>query len=362
MLFQRKNRPIQTGTLGLFIWRISGFLMAFSMTSTGFAKEVRYKEMPIDIKAGDHLIISCFHCVVHLTQTPQGQAPTLKARKFTSDKASNEENAKLDTLSFTVKHEGTAVVIESKPPDSKVGWLALLKSPGPTLEFDLNAQAVPVEVLDREGQVTLQSWNQPASISMVTGSIHTSGTEGALKLQLQRGDIRLEKHRGQAEVDSYGAKLVIQEMEGDLDLTNFGGESALTGVHGHVGVQIHAGSLGLNKSSGSLEFLNGRGGLNIQGFDGPIHGQTDQGTVVAVIEGETEVNIESNQGPVTVHLPSKSGASVHLESEEGLLAAPEPIRIVNAASRRTANGRLAGTGPKGTVAVKSKSGAIRVRF
>jgi hypothetical protein len=337
-------------------------LAVLLMATAAFAKEVRYKEMPLDIKPGEHLAISCFHCIVHLTQMTQGQTPSLKARKFTSDKASSDDLAKLDTLSFTVKHEGAALVIESKPPDSKQGWVAMLKSPGPELEFDINAQSVPVEVMEREGQVFLQSWNQPASISVVTGLIHTSSTEGALKVQLQRGDIRVEKHHGQAEVDSYGAKLVVQDMEGDLDLTNFGGESSLTGIHGHVGVQIHAGSLGLAKSSGSLEFLNGRGSLNVQGFDGPIHGQTDQGIVVAAVEGETEVNIESNQGPVTVHLPAKSGALIHLESEEGALAAPEPVRIVNAASRRTANGRLAGTGAKGSVAVKSKSGAIRIRY
>jgi DUF4097 and DUF4098 domain-containing protein YvlB len=116
----------------------------------------------------------------------------------------------------------------------------------------------------------------------------------------------------------------------------------------------------ISKSSGAIDFITGRGNLNLAGFEGPIRGQADQGLVSATIEGDAEVHIESNQGAVSVKLPSDSGASVKLQSEEGPLSAPDSLHAQ--AHAKSLNGRLSGDGPKGSVAIKTKTAPVKVRI
>jgi hypothetical protein len=146
-----------------------------------------------------------------------------------------------------------------------------------------------------------------------------------------------------------------------LELTNFAGESSLSNVHGNIESLSQAGSLAVAESGGSMEFTSGRGGVSMVGFEGPIHGQTDHGAVSVSVAGEAEVHVDSNQGPVTVKLPADSGALVRLQTEEGQVAAPESISKGTTGRPKLISGRLAGTGPKGTVALKSKDGILRVR-
>jgi DUF4097 and DUF4098 domain-containing protein YvlB len=153
--------------------------------------------------------------------------------------------------------------------------------------------------------------------------------------------------------------VTVSDVEGGLNLANFGGDSNLTSIRGHIDLKNHAGTMSVSKSSGSLDFLAGRAGLTIQGFEGPIRGQTDLGAVTVGVEGDTEVSIESNQGNVSVKLPNDSGAAIRMQSDEGSVSPPEGIRP--SGSGKSASGRMNGSGPKGTVVLRSKSGAVRIR-
>ena len=324
------------------------------------AKELKYKEMPFEIREGERLVVNALKGQVKIIPNAGGRGAILRARKSISDRVSSEEMGRFEALSFSVRREGGAVVVEPKGPDSKTAWASWIKSANaPEMSIELEAPQVPLEIFVREGQIAVQNWRQPVAASLVSGTIRSSGGDSSLKAQIQRGEVRLERHKGGASIDSYGAKVVASDVEGGMSLTNFGGETTLSSVHGHLDLKNHAGSMSIAKSSGSLDFLAGRAGLNIQGFEGPIRGQTDLGAVSVAVEGETEVSIESNQGNVSVKLPANSGASVRMQSDEGSVAPPEGIRP--SGSGKSATGKLLGTGPKGSVVVRSKSGALRVR-
>ncbi len=326
------------------------------------AKETRYNPYPLEIATTDRLVVSLAKGTVKLIPLAPGKTPSLSAKKVVGDKASAEDLAKFEQLSFVVRRDANVVSIETKGPDTKEAWAQWMKAGSPELVLEIEAPVVPAEIWVREGAVSAQNWKESLMASVVTGSVKTAQTEGALRVGIQRGEVKIEKHRGPAEVDSYGAKLTASEIEGDLDLSNFGGESTLTQVKGTIGVRTHAGGLAINKSSGSVDFMTGRGGVQLAGFEGPVRGQTDQGNVSAQIEGEAEVNIESNQGIVSVKLPSDSGATVRLQTEEGSLALPEAVRAPASAQQKVFSSRLEGDGPKGSVQAKSKSGTVRLRF
>ena len=339
-----------------------GLAVAF-MAPNAYAapKEVRYKEIPLEIKSGDRILISGIRGTIRLNGESQGPA-VLRASKTLADKAGTEAAERFEALSFSMKRDGSTITIEAKGPDTKIGWGAWLKSnTNPELVLELKTPAVPIEVSLHEGLIAVQNWNESIAASVVSGTIKTVKTEGNLRAQAQRGEVRIESHKGPAEVDSFGAKLTVQEMEGALDLTNFGGETSLARVQGRVQMLSHAGASSISKSSGSLEFANGRGALNLSEFDGPVRGRTELGSVVVGVEGEAEVDVDSDKGNVAVRLPANSGASLRLHTEDGGIVAPEDIRMTTSSTHRAAVGRLPGDGPKGIVAVRSKTGAIRVR-
>jgi DUF4097 and DUF4098 domain-containing protein YvlB len=327
------------------------------------AKELRYKEMPLDLREGDRFVINGIRSQVRLKQMEtSATGATLRASKILADKASAEANEQFEALTFSVKREGSTVLIEQKGPSSKPAWEAWLKgSMHPELILEIAANAVPAEIHVQEGTVDVTNWNQSLAVSIVTGKLKTRETAGLLRLQLQKGSAEISKHKGNAEIDSFNAQLTVQNLEGSLDLTNFAGESNLSNVQGRVEMLAHAGATNISKSSGSFEFTNGRGALSLSSFDGQVRGKTDQGAVAVTVQGEAEVDVDSQQGNVSVRLPASSGAAVHLRTEEGGIVAPEDIRTNITSTHRAAVGQLDGDGPKGVVVVRSKSGAIRVR-
>jgi DUF4097 and DUF4098 domain-containing protein YvlB len=340
-------------------------LVVFAKTPDAFAapKELRYKEMPLDLRSGDRLIISGVKAQVRVKQSDAAAfGATLRASKFLPDKASAESAEQFEALTFAIKRDGSNLLVEEKGPTTKPAWEAWLKSTDrPELVLEIEASAVPVEIHIQEGTIDIQKWTQSVTASVISGKMKTKDTEGLLRLQVQKGAVEISRHKGNAEVDSFSAPLIVQTLEGSLDLTNFAGETNLAGIQGRVEMLAHAGATNIRQSSGSFEFTNGRGALSLASFDGQVRGKTDQGAVALNVEGEAEVDVDSQQGNVAVRLPANSGAVLQLHTEEGGIVAPEDIRTNITSTHRSAAGRLEGDGPKGVVVVKSKSGAIRVR-
>lgn len=364
MKAQRSRRLARQLISAAILFPVVAALVVVARTPDAFAapKELRYKEMPLELREGDRLVISGIKAKIRLKAAADGVAGTLRASKHLADKAAGEAVERFESLTFGIRREGQTVIVEEKGPDSKQAWEAWLKpSVHPELILEIAAAPVAVEVNVREGLIEVQNWSQSILASLVSGQIKTKATEGLLRLQTQAGSVDITDHKGSAEIDSFNAKLSVKNFEGSLDLTNFAGESFLSEIDGRVEMLAHAGPTNIAKSSGSFEFSNGRGAVNLSSFDGQVRGKTDQGAVVLGLEGEAEVDVDSEQGNVAVRLPANSGAALQLRSEGGGIVAPEDIRTTLTSTHQAASGRLGGDGPKGVVAVRSKSGAIRVR-
>jgi hypothetical protein len=324
------------------------------------AREVRFKEIPLEIKEGDRLVITGLRGHVRLMAAAEGKGGVLRARK-TMTKTSPETAQKFESLGFAVLRDGAALVIEARGPEGKEAWASWIKEGGVDLNLELELPPGPAEVHLREGQLSVQNWKGSVTANLVSGQIRVAQSEGPLNLQIQRGDVRVDGHRGRVDLDSYAARLAVQDLEGDLHLTNFSGESVLSAVRGNVEMKAHSGSSSIAKSYGSMEFQNGRGTLNFNGFEGPVRGKNDQGAITLALEGEAEVAVESNLGSVAVRMPANSGAVIRLSTEEGVISAPESVKTGGGSAAKSAMGRLSGDGPKGRVEVRTKSGGIRLR-
>jgi hypothetical protein len=326
-------------------------------------RETRFKDYPLELKPGERLSIVGIKSTVRILGQPSAKSLVLRVRKTIAEKVAREnreELNKFEQLTFNVRRVGSNVVIESKGPDSKSGPLQWAKPESPELVMDIEGFAVPVEIGAKSGAVTVSNWSQPLSIVLVNGTVKSSVTEGRLRIQNQTGVISVDRHQGGLEVDSFAGKLAAQDVNGDVDVSDFSGDSSILRMKGNLDWRSHSGALSLNQSSGSLDFINGRGVVQVAAFEGAVRGQTELGSVTVAVQGLSDVRIESNQGAVSVKLPADSGASLRLRAEDGFVSVPASLRDAVSGGGRQASGQLPGVGPRGSVDLKSKSGALRI--
>lgn len=327
------------------------------------AKEVRYKDYPLEIRESDQLVFRFMRGSLKVvgSATP-GTSAVLRAKKVVRNSASESELAEFENLSFVVRRSGSALFIETNGSEDRSALTKALESnAGPEMHFELVAPAVPVEVSIRTGEVQAQNWKENLSIDLVDGRVKTATGEGALKIQIQRGEVLVDDHRGNVTVDSYAAKVTLNSVRGDLSLSNFAGDSTLNDVKGHLDLVGASGAMNIGQSSGSADFSMSRGAIVMTAFEGPVKGYAGQGTVTVAIKGEADIQVESEQAPVTVRLPASSGARLNLQTEDGYLRLPDPLQKSLAGARRY-TGHLKGGGDKGGVTVKSKTGFIRIQI
>ena len=376
-----------------------------SVASANASKDYKFRDVKIDLQDGDRIVITGIRGVVRLEQTGgvsfgaradeadhgvagqdpslQAQIPqvsataianakdsagpisvTIKAHKLLNEKGLAQWATKFESLSLQTRRDGHVVYIETKGTQAAADWLEWTSANSPEINIEVSmnsARSLPVEVSLHDGTVDVRGWQAAVSASIVQGSIRTNNTLGDLQVQVQHGDVRIDRHHGTVDVDSFQGKLMANQVEGDIHLDNFSGDSSLKNVAGNVFVRTHSGPTNVANSSGAIDFELGRGALNVAKFEGPVRGQTDRAAVMAKLEGESDVNIESAQGPVAVRLPASSGAAIRLQTETGTLNAPEEIRPSQTASSKFASGRMKGAGPRGSVTIKSKAASIRVR-
>jgi hypothetical protein len=371
------NQTGVSGALGFGTSRVSALLLATAAllhlaTPAFAAREVKFKEFPIELSATDttkpsRLYVMGMRGSVRLISAVSGKAPVVRARKVQPDGARNESADTFESFSYAVRKEGSVLVIEPKVGSTQSDWLTGIEPGQPELHLEIEAPSVPTEIHLHTGSVQSIGWKAPITASVQDGSIKMSEGEGLLALSVFKGEVRVEKWKGRVQVESHAAKVITQTIDGDVLVNNFSGESALTAIKGHSTLKAKTGGSVVTKLEGGLEFLNGRGGLAATQVQGVVRGQTDDGAVSLALgtegkeaQGESDVVVESQDGSVSIKPPVGSGALLRLSTDEGTLLAPESIAIPRGSGPKSVSARLAGT-TRGTIVVRSKRGVIRIR-
>ncbi len=324
------------------------------------AKEVKFKDYPVEISKGDRLVVTGIRGTVKLIQLAPGKTAVIRAKKVLPDGAKPTASQFFDGLSFQVRKEGTIVTVEAKGPISRQDFIELSKTGQPELSFELEVPATPTEIHYHTGQVIAAGWKDGLSVSLVEGKILATDGEGVLRTILTRGELKVDRHKGALEIESHGGKISLSAIVGDVRLHSFSGDATLNNVTGKVGFRAKAGSLNVNKLTGDFSFENGRGGISGTAIEGAVRGTTEDGAVSMQLTGDADLSIETEDGSVTVKAPGGSGALLKLSSEDGPILAPESVRVPKVSGPKSVVARLDGA-PKGQIIVRSKRGVIRIR-
>lgn len=372
----RMSKQVVCGATGFETLRAVGFSFLLSMllfSAPGFAaKEVRYKEFPLELSTTDASKASRLYVIgmrgsVRLIPAAAGKSPVVRARKVLPDGARGLQSDGFDSFSYSVRRDGPVLVIEPKGAATQSDWLAGIAQGQPELHLEIESPSVPTEIHLHSGTVQASGWKEPLTVAIKDGTIKMTEGEGSLALSVFKGEVRVEKWKGRVQIESHSAKVFAQTIEGDVEINNFSGESTLSSIKGHSTLKSRTGGSAVTKLEGGLEFLNGRGGFSANQVQGIVRGKTDDGTVSLALgtdgkeaQGESDVVIESTDGSVSIKPPTGSGALLRLSTDEGTLLAPPSVNIPRGTGPKAVSARLSGT-TRGTIVVRSKRGVIRIR-
>ncbi|MDX9730468.1 MAG: hypothetical protein RBT63_01740 [Bdellovibrionales bacterium] len=335
-------------------------LILMSVSQANAAREVRFKEFPLEISAEDRLVVQGIRGSVKIVPVAAGKTPVIKARKVLPDNPKGGASERFDALSFTVRRDHGVVTVEPRGPSARQDWIEWSRPGQPELHVEIESPAVATEVFYHSGSVTVSGWKDDLAISLQEGRVQTSAGEGKLGISVLRGDIRVEKQDGAVTVENHAGKIAVTNVVGDVRVHAFSSETALNSIKGSVLFRSKQGYASGGKIEGGFEFDTGRGNVNINGVEGAIRGVNVEAAITLQLSGESDVSIETDEGPVSIRPAAGIGSLLKLSIEEGGIIAPNSVQVPRVSGPKSVVARMNGT-PKGSITVRSKRGTIRIR-
>lgn len=335
---------------------ITLILSVFSLSLS--AKTLTYKPLSLQVEKGDRLEISGFHGKVNATVVDNARGVTVQLKQINPDEGGAVD---LDEWLFSMQKQGAVIQVHVRSPQSKATWSRMLanNSAQPKFEMTIQMPSIPVEVSWRDGDVVFKGLKDELKIYSHSGNVSVLDHHAAVQVNHQKGVVRLSSIKGDVDVDTYAGKVIVEGLEGALKLKNFSGCSSVVKVDGQVDYITYGGSLKVSGGKGRLEFSNEKGKVSLEKFEGRVRGVSEQGSLFATLVGNSNVRVTSKEGAVSLRMLNSS-ASVNAGSKEGVLNAPQYLRLTRLPNLRLVRGRLRGKNP-GQVYVRTESGAIRIR-
>lgn len=305
----------------------------------------------IPVASGDRLVLRGMDAQVQIV-----------GMSGTSLKISGVEESGGAEGAFVLSKKDRVIEIRMNEYDGKRSWLNILpKASGQVKKIEIWGPSVPAEIHLRGGSVVAQKWSKDLKISMTQGRVSSLGGAGALQVYVQKGDIGIQDHNGKIEADSYSGATSLKNIQGDIDASLFSGQLNIEKARGFLSLSTQQANGKVNASSGTVQFENGKGLLNIQGFQGRMEGLNQEGSVTIAMALDSEVDVKTKSGKVSVQAPPSSGAALNLLTTEGEILVPGELKVSKLSTEKSVRGRLRGDAQRGSIFVRSQDGTISVK-
>jgi DUF4097 and DUF4098 domain-containing protein YvlB len=303
------------------------------------------------IREGDHLALKGLDAQVQFTVQPNATA-----LRIIGPEVSGSEGQ------FVVTRKDNLIEVKMVEFDSKKTWMsALPKANSYMKKIEIVGPSIPAEVHLKNGSVNVQKWSKDLKISLTQGKVTAINGAGNLQVYLQKGDINVQDHLGKVLADTYVGAINLKNINGDVEASLFSGNLILEKVKGFINLTTQQAAGKLIQSAGTVQFENGKGSLVIQNFQGRVEGESQDGAVNVGVALDSEVDIKSKAGRVTVQLPPGSGANVNLHTVDGEIVVPGELKVNRLSSEKNVRGRLRGESQRGSVLVRSQEGTILLK-
>lgn len=260
-------------------------------------------------------------------------------------------NAAADGL-YTVNIQGTEILIVPKPE-------AILPISGEA-NIDIQASSLTANVKIKSGSVQVQSWPKDLFVNLFSGSVLSREGAGELTIMSQKASITVQDHKGKVVLDSYSGDIQAKSIEGDMLLESFSGDVTVDSAKGHFKLVSGQASVRVLNGEGQLNLDLSRGSLNTNNFKGRVAGEARESQVFVRMHQESDVNIRTQSGKLTVQSAPGVGPYVYLFASEGDIYTPGYIKVERDTSGRYARGKIRGSGG-GSIVLRAVDGSLVVR-
>lgn len=263
---------------------------------------------------------------------------------------------------FVVTKKNNIIEVKMNEYAGKKNWLNILPKSGAQMrKIEIWGAAVPTEIHLRGGSVVAQKWNKDLKVSVAQGRVSSLNGSGSLNIYVQKGDVNVSDHTGKVDADSYSGTMALKNIQGDVSASLFSGQLQIEKVRGFLTLATQQSNSKINQGTGTIQFENGRGALNIQGFQGRMEGQNQEGSVNVTMTLDSELDVKAKSGRVNVQVPASSGMSLNLMTVEGEIVVPSELKVTKLSAEKSVRGRLRGDAQRGSVFVRSQDGTISVK-
>lgn len=299
----------------------------------------------VKVQPGDRLVIRGLDAQVQFSGQPASDVV-----RFSGVQTSTSQGA------YVLTKNGNTIEVKLADSGSKRGWIQALTQSTPA-RIEILGKPIPTEVNLHKASVSLKNWSD-FKFTATQGKFTSQGGKGYLEVFLQSGDSQITQHNGALKIDTYQGKLTVQNLRGDVDARLFAGNLLLENVQGFIKTSTQSANAKIHSSTGAIQFDNGTGAISVQPLNGRMEGTTREGALDVKMALDSEVDIRSQSGKVTLQAPPSSGATVRLISVEGEIFPPSELKVVRQSAERTARGKLRGDAQRGSIFVRSQDGAI----
>lgn len=267
-----------------------------------------------------------------------------------------------DKDKWNFRKDNGVLVVEEKDYDSR-----LFHSPtegakaGPKEKFTLKVPPLPLFVSGNDLDVTLESIRNPVKIMIFKGVIKGFKTQGELRVFLNSGDINLDNHTAALFVNGSQVKMSMKNSNSDAKINNYAGAVSLEKNTGHSSIFNYQGTLTMKDVTGSSQIELSKGSVHIAQSQGRHDIITDEVSVDLKATKESDFNVKMKNGKLNYASSGVGGVWLNLNSKEGDIFLPAPLKPQKVKAETFYKGRTSGEKSASRLEVKSVNAAIIVR-
>ena len=202
-----------------------------------------------------------------------------------------------------------------------------------------------IEIRTVEGLVDAGTTDGDVEIEEVTGSVTARAVDGNIEINSTRGHVMVRTTDGDIEIRNTLGTVVANSVDGDIDIRHVTDDVSATTTDGDIAIRDAQRAVNANTVDGNIETDTTDGEIDAGALDGNIHLFDARGSVKAqairgsievyvartgrdseqteidkldtALDPETQRNLETTEGDVTIHLPEDLPATIEAEGSSG---------------------------------------------
>ena len=267
-----------------------------------------------------------------------------------------------DKGSWSFSKDNGVLIVEEKDYDSK-----LFSAPaegakdGPKDKLVLKVPPLPLSISGNDLHVSLESIRNSAKIMIFKGSVKGFKTQGELRVFLNTGDLTLDTHSAPLFLNGSQVKVSVKNSNADIKVSKYAGPMTLEKNTGHTSIFNYQGNIVLKEVTGSSQVELSKGTVSVVQSQGRHDIVTDEANVDLKATKESDFNVKMKNGKLNYASSGVSGVWLSLNSKEGDIYLPAPLRPQKVKAETFYKGRTSGEKSAARLEVKSVNAAIIVR-